>query len=253
MSVLRPRVLSRRTLLPALLVTLGCAMARPIVHLTPTGDGVVWVSGVGYMTAESPELRVAVGFVRDENGLLGVRVEAQNQGQASILFGPEALTFQACRIHPGAPPACGVPVPVTDPEQSLLAIDAREREEGADHRNEQAWDSATYVLTSIGALVSIGSRHHREAAEDAAEASYQIDRDEAVHQSKVADLAAQRQWWETEALRRTTIAPGEGIAGMVYFPGNLETQMVRLHVTVGASHFVFVWQEQVIQPRFADL
>jgi len=67
--------------------------------------------------------------------------------------------------------------------------------------------------------------------------AYDINRNEyaQLHDARVAELKMLRQEWESEALRKTTLYPGEQIRGRVYFPVTKHARQIQLLLPIGVQ------------------
>ena len=55
--------------------------------------------------------------------------------------------------------------------------------------------------------------------------------------------------WANVALRRSTVAPGHGVAGLVYLPIDLKARYLWIHVRAGGQTFPFGFRQTVRQIR----
>jgi hypothetical protein len=239
-----------KRLIALFMCTAGCATATPVVRLRPTDPDVVWRSGRAVVTRESPSLRVAAAFDRQRGDRLAIRLEIQNLTLPRLELDPQQVTYQRCA--PGD--QCGPFWAVANPEAALFALDARRGQEQAAAENSRSWGTALLLLNAVGGVAAAASGHGRlaghfanSAVVDVSVAAADADR----HDGQVASIDWEREQWETEALRRTTLFPSQGLAGMVYLPVVDDNSVViKLRVELGDQTFVFPFSELTVHPRY---
>jgi hypothetical protein len=62
----------------------------------------------------------------------------------------------------------------------------------------------------------------------------------------VEGIASERDRWAVAALRRTTLFPGQSLAGFVYVPLVTDARYLWLDVAIGKSDFWFAFDQAVI-------
>jgi hypothetical protein len=191
----------------------GCATPAPIIRLAPrASNNVVWVAGRAAMTREKQGVRVAAAFDRQDEHLLAVRVEVENRSDESVEVDPDNMTYTTCTGT--ARETCRQGDRVIDPEGRLLALDAQRAWERADAANDRA---AGAPLLFLGFVADVGNATNNTAA--------------------IAN----------EALRRTTLFPGQVLAGTVYVPIDPHARLVWIQVEVGLRRFPFCFEQTVIR------
>jgi hypothetical protein len=216
----------------------GCATPGPVVRLTPKATDATWLAGRGIVTREKAGLRVACAFDRQEEELLAFRVEAQNRSSVPIEMDPRQLAHVVCETSRSCSPA----FPVEDPEQHLVAIDAVRARHRAAQKNHRTAGAVLVLLDTTAAVTAAASGNGRAAASFAADALEDGAIAEAAastHEGAIHSLETSKIAWQDGALRRTTLAPGQGIAGAVYVPVTPGAAEVWIRVDVGERRFWF--------------
>jgi hypothetical protein len=72
-----------------------------------------------------------------------------------------------------------------------------------------------------------------------------MDGDEARHDRAISRAEAEKERWSNEALRRTTLFPGQVLAGTVYVPIDPHARLVWIQVEVGLRRFPFCFEQTV--------
>ena len=222
----------------------GCATAPPIVHLYPTSPTVVWSSGRAAVTREEAGVRVAVAFDHQDGPNLGLRVEVSNQTAGQLDVDPQSFTFTTCQA--AALSSCTPTRRVIDPETTLAALEVRQARERAAAANSQAMLGTLVILSAVSDVASVASGHpSATTGVGTAAAAGLAQGDAAQRDSTLASIAVQQRIWSDEALRRNTLFPGQGTAGQVYAPIDLDAQMVWIHVKVGPHVFSIPFRQVV--------
>jgi hypothetical protein len=222
----------------------GCATPGPIVRLYPNAGAVLWVAGRASVVREEGGIRVATAFEQQDGGAIGIRVEVENGTEANLDLDPREFTFTVCR-NSGLD-TCGLTQRVIDPEAVLASLDVRQSRERASASNSQGLLGALVLLSAVGDVATVGSRHadHGAATNTVATASL-MESDKAAHDSSLASIGEQKAMWSNEALRRNTVLPGSGAAGLVFMPTALDAGIVWLHVRTGGHTFSFPFRQVV--------
>jgi hypothetical protein len=229
----------------ASLLAAGCATPAPIVRLTPQSPNVIWVSGRMAVEQEGGGVRVATAFERQDGGNHAIHVEIENRGDQPIEVGPEDIWFAPCEDPDSA--SCMTSRGVINPEQVLVDLDVRESKEHADAVNNQAAMTSLLILSAVADTAQVAS-HHADASTGTTTVAIaaSMDADQSQHETATLNIAAQREVWSNVALRRTTLFPGRGVAGSVFFPADLRKGFVILCVRAHGHVFPFWFRQTVI-------
>jgi hypothetical protein len=223
----------------------GCATPQPVVRLHPTSSDVVWHSGRAIVTRQTSNVRVAVAFERMAEERLVFRVEFQNLGPQPLDAGPHLIVYRSCT----QPQQCGPRTKVIDPEKRLLALDVARSRTRANQTNEAGLGAALLMLNAV-ATVGIAAQGKGEAASHLASdglmlaesTSHSIER----HENQITMIEAEKVDWAASALRRTTLGPQQGIAGLVHVPLHLESAQIWLGVLTDGPPLWFGFEQRVI-------
>jgi hypothetical protein len=224
----------------------GCFTPSAVVRLYPDDPTAIWRDGRGIVTRQSPECRMAAAFDHLADDKIVMRLEAQNLGARPLDVDPMRLAFIACT----SPGVCATPTPVLDPEAALIAMDQAQAQQRASQANAAAMGGVLLLLDTAGAVASIADRKPREAAAFVAlgaEASAAVDAADGGAQSRIERLQVEKDNWAAVALRRTTLLPGQGLAGFVYLPIDETASQILLRVHLdGLPELTFPFKQVVI-------
>jgi hypothetical protein len=243
--------MSTRYLRLALLLILagsgvGCALPEPLVRLNPRAPNVFWVAGRASVEKEDTGVRVAVAFEHQNGGLLGVRVEVKNQTDGAMDVKPQEFFYVTCGSDKVE--SCSQAKPEVDPEGVLAFLDSSASREQASAVNDQALLAPLLILSAVGDVASVASGHANGTTGLRTSAiSQQMDSDAARHDSATASIGAQHNLWSNAALRRNTLLPGGGAAGLVYVPIEPNVRYLWLTVRAGGRMLPFGFEQVVVQ------
>jgi hypothetical protein len=224
-------------------VSIGCATPAPLVRLHPHAEEVVWVSGRAAVEQERDGVRVAAAFEHQHGKRLGVRIEVQNLTDEKMVISPDDVTFVTCKQGPNQD--CSKIKMVYDPDEILTSLDEESSREEADAANDRAFATPLLILSAVGDVASIGSRRYNgtRGLQTHAIAAEIRDRDAELDRTQ-ANIGNERQHWADVALRRNTLYPGRGVAGLVYVPVRPAARYVWLRIQAGDRPFTFCFRQE---------
>jgi hypothetical protein len=220
-------------------------MPQPVVRLTPVGENIAWIAGRGVVVAKAADgVRPAAAFDHQDGETAAFRVEIENDSAARMDVDPKDMQFTTCVTAPHCRPRARV----IDPERILLALDQERASETASATNAAVAGTALLLLRVTGDVAGAASGHDRNAGQATAAAADGLEGTMGASQQRLADLDAQRLTWSSSTLRRTTLLPGQGVAGWVFVPLVLEDREVWLDVWVNGHDFWFRFQQTIYKP-----
>jgi hypothetical protein len=222
----------------------GCATPAPLVRLNPKAADIIWVGGRASVRQENGGVRVATAFEHQDGPLLGLRLEVENGTAARLEVDPKNITFTKCGDETVA--SCAPTQFVIDPEQALADLDVAQSRGVAEAANSQALLGTLVLLSAVGDVASAGRGHPSAGLNTVAAADLMQD-SAATGDNTLATIDRRRQIWSNQALRRNTLDPGQGAAGLVYLPIDLRANYIWLHVRVAESLFQFRFEQVVTQ------
>jgi hypothetical protein len=226
----------------------GCAIPVPVVRLQPNAENVVWVSGRAVVGKEQTGVRVATAFEHQDGDTVALRVEIHNGTEQPLEIDSKQVSYIWCATAPTG--SCSTPSRVIDPERMLHALDVKRSSEKAEATNSQALLGSLLLLSVVGDVASVANRgtDHATGLHSLA-LSNQMDHSAARHDSSLSTIAAQRDLWSNAALRRNTIAPGNGVGGLVFIPIDADARHVWLQIQLGGRYFPFSFRKMGTRTR----
>jgi hypothetical protein len=223
----------------------GCATPAPLVSLVPRSpNDIAWAAGRAVLSKETASVRVAVAFEEQDGRDLNLRVEIANDTEVAFDVGPDDVTYSICPTDDDE--TCVGFYAVTDPEAVLGALDAQQSRARADATNSANLNTSLVLLSAVTDVASIGSGHARRTTGVRTVALAEEGHAEAAQAgATLSTLADQREQWANIALRRSTLQPGRGAAGIVVIPIDLKARYLWLHVRAGGQVFPFGFKQIV--------
>jgi hypothetical protein len=218
----------------------GCATPAPLVRLHPnTGEDVFWMSGRAAVKKQSGGVHVAAAFEHQLGKRLGLRVEVRNGSGERIEVNPDRFSFVTCAGEDDS--SCSDYKGVIDPEEVIDSLDARRSRVAADAADDRAFNTAMVFLSAVGDVAGAASGSPRRS--DTFDIINHGDIVDAGHHRTLSDIAARRTLWADAALRRSTLDPGDGVAGFVYIPYRKQARYVWLQVNAADRDFTFCFRQ----------
>lgn len=254
--------------LPALLALVmtalsGCVMPEPVLRLAPMSQTIVWRDGRAAQIKEGKHMHVAAAFEREymhgNRHLVGFRVEIQNASDGAMLVDPARFYYAVCAVSTVASTeksqSCQPSRNAVNPEQLLLDLDVEHARHQADTANQEILATTLLFIDLAAATANAASgRHHRTLAtlDGAIGAAALGASAEAEGSAEAATYELERANWSSVALRRTTLPPGGGTAGLVFVDRELGAREVVLAVRVGDDVVDFAFQQTQYDARAAS-
>lgn len=241
----------------------SCGAPRATYRLTPVSPDKRWYKGKEYARTERGGTTASAAFVADGDSpehTLSVDVWIANGTTREILVAPEQFYYRL--ISSPTDMAGGVdtigPIHAIDPEARLSGFGSAIEEETSGYRTMVlAGATGKLVGTILGAVIGGGSksdeteeerksREQKERDNQQEEALAQL-REEEQHKERLRTLQEQKRAWESTALRKTTLAPNETIAGHVLFPLREDASYVRFFFPVADSALTIIFRQSATE------
>lgn len=228
----------------------GCVAPEPVLRLTPLAQNVLWIGGMAAVIQEGSSARVAAAFVRQQGDLVSFRVEVENTANTPILVGPSNFYYATCtRSADNRNRQCGPARWAVNPEKVLLDLDIARSRQKASSMNGEALMAPLLFLSLGAALVGTGSHDHRAtslALHSAALAGNALDASQLEDNQQASTYEMERANWETASLRKTTLLPGNRVAGLVYVARDVAANEVSLQMQLGDEVLTFRFSQFAI-------
>jgi hypothetical protein len=256
-------MLTRWTILVVFFATIalaGCIAPEPVLRLSPLSHEVVWSEGRAAQVKGNAVARVAVAFEREwtlaNRPLVGFRVEIQNVSADPFLVVPSRFYYAVCsRPADGKGRACLPSHPAVNPEQVLLDLDMEHARKQAGAANEEALGGALFFLNLAAGMANVANGNRRglgAAAAGAAVSSSIISSASAEGEAENANYESARSNWSDTALRKTTVLPGQGAAGIVFIDRQLDAREIVLAVRIDDKALDFPFEQIRYDQRWSS-
>lgn len=199
----------------------GCITVKPL-RLEPADPSVVWNQGIPYAKAEDERIVITIGFIEHVSGQSYFDVTIKNKSRTEIVA--DAVNFmyltpvklekqnQAKDLALEGTTQTEFIINAIDPEWMLSDINRRIDEENKSYEIDSGVNAAAGCL---GAASTVSS------GESDPEFDEQINDDadtiERGHKNEIQKLNAEKTYWKTQTLRKTTLQYNQEIRGAVVF------------------------------------
>lgn len=230
----------------------SCA-PTPIYLLRPLAEDKRWLHGreLAYVAHAGYEGEVA--FVRSVGRELLFEVWIRNNNTGAVEVAPERFYILASNAATDS--AIGSEGRhAIDPEVALLNLDKALAKNAARHKTEAALELTVAVLDVVVELANAGKEKSQEEIEqeerERREEAEARRKREFEHETKMAQLQKEQTYWETQPLRKTTLAAKQTVEGYVHFPVIAQGRpapYVKLVLPLNETRLVFVFEQQKIK------
>lgn len=214
------------------LLSLNCASPLPISKLTPVQDETYfWQNGREILTKKQEGLVVELAYKNKNDGLFIFDITIVNETETDLLIDPSRFYY----------------VPVDEYGDSLNIVLAENPEsrilDQEIHLSRLDADQSNQLLSSViwGAV---------QATTELADNNYESDENEYSmydhHQEKLAeikfdqwDASEQKDYWETQTVRKTTLFPEYYVTGQFLMKYHKKADKVLIVLPVGDQIFRF--------------
>ncbi len=235
------RMIQLLAILLALPLLAGCTSSIRY-KLMPVGEGIRWHHGLAVLPAAEGDVKAAVAFIGSERGNTLFNVIVENRGDADILVAPEEFHYDVIVL---AGSARGTTRTASFPDRQPVRVMALDPEIELGHAAQlyTANQSTSFidVLSSIGNLLEDEPETEAEIAERNLEELKELRRQKEKSERGLR-LQQERIFWRDSALRKTTLAPNQTIAGVVAFSGRPPPERLYLVLPLGEVTLEFEFQ-----------
>ncbi len=227
----------------------SCFSPMPVYRLTPVSTNSRWLNGQEVVSREDSVVDVALSFSHTYQGELVFEVEVENLSGDTILVAPEQCYAIPLKRDQDTATANDHPTfRAQNPEHRIESVDVRKSRELASYKTANAVDAVVSLVGLVGNIASIGGEKSDEQREqerqwEERQASDRIERD-ISHANVIRQLEDERRIWDTAALRKATLLPGEVIRGEVHLPTDANAKLVRIVVRIVGSENSFIFRQE---------
>ena len=233
------------------LLLVGCA-PKPIVRVNPSTNGGVWLWGQHFVFDTTSNIHVYIAFDREfGNNELAFSVEYVNESNEPFLVDPAQIEVVASPFNSAKYQT--ETYHAVDPEQQLLETDMAISRSQAQSKNA-AIVSAIVLGAGVAQTVSDVNKNtsyeqqvlHQNMAVAGADLAQAAS---IAADFKVMNLANNRQVWETQTLRKTTLPPNMSIQGRVLIPKDLKMLNYQIIIPLLEKKATFMFEQKIYKPN----
>lgn len=254
-----------RSLLACLWPLLLTGCAAPVYQLTPETGEVAWIEGRPTTRAERGGLTLVASYERLDLDYVALDIEVKNRTDRSVDINPADFRYAALNpVHDTLrSPSTGTRLAyfAADPTREADRVSAYQEREVKRLKRARILNTVLLVAAVASDVASSTSRKNASADRwvrnrvthdnlyTAIQAKRMIDHGTFADRMQRYDYEAYR--WRELALKRTTVAPGESVRGLVYLPLNKDASYLLVSYSVPETEPVAIRfrQEWVKQGR----
>ena len=235
----------------SMLLFASCFASAPVYRLTPLSPNSIWRYGQEVVSLQDSVVDVAVSFSDTYEGGLVFDVEVENLTEHPVLISPEQFCAIPLTEIQDTALKKGVPIfHAQDPERRIESVDLRKSREQASYENANAIDAVGSMIGLIGSIASIGEsktdeQREKEKQWEDRQTNDRVERD-ISHANAVRQFEDERRIWGTDALRKTTLLPGQILRGEIHVATLVNSRLVQLLVTVDGTTRRFLFNQEKI-------
>lgn len=259
------KIMRIRTFLPAAatVILLVACSPEPVFRLQHNADEhseVTAYRGMDYVISDMENSSAILAYYRHIGDRIVLELEVMNFSEETVRFDPADFSYAAYRqilTWEDNPDEGDWEKDVigrgeaVDPESIMLDLDKEASKAEARERTNRILDGISVGLEVASDISAAG----RETADERAAREARRTRD-AINRAdrrdqfyrQVAGLSDARVYWETQALRRTDLMPGESIAGEISIPAYTAARFIEITVMVGDDEHRFLYRQLKYQP-----
>jgi hypothetical protein len=233
----------------------GCMSPAPVFTLVPAENEIQWMNGIGFVDKTDQGVSVRTGFIENQNDLLCFDVSIENNSERTVLLDPknfECIDQTTHKLDAYERSSLAVPLHALDPETRIQEIEIKLSKENENYQSLQS-------LQGVGALLNLvldfsfivhpptdeERKMHEQIEEDA---RYRQNEHENQHIQNVKSLNQEKYFWQTEALRKTTLQPAQIVAGKVFFQRQMNAKLLKFRCSIGPACIEMCFTQKKIKP-----
>ncbi len=229
----------------------ACSTPQPVSRLVPLEPTNKWWHGREVM--ELPEERgvvMDVVFQKSTQQYLILDVRVQNFSDQPVLVDP--LQFSMEGLMGDTMTSIAAPLKAFDPEMILLNLDKSASREIAEGQNSASLELLSLTLDAASDISSIGKDEDlQERAQEMEDreirrADYEIEQSNRDY--RLGSLAEQREYWEYETIRKTSLEPNYELKGSLFFPRQNEASFIHFKGVVEGRVFQVIFRQRLFKP-----
>lgn len=227
-------------LLP-LFVLLNCASPAPISKLKPTDENsFFWQNGREVMSQYQDSVLVEVAFRNTYDGFFVFDVTIANESERQIIIDPRDFQYMPVMSNGDTLRY----IPASDPESKILEKEMKISKLEAERKNQIRKAIVWGTLELVDDIVS--EEDHDEYEDEIEYATYRNTEMTEIALSKL-DVKEQKNYWENQALRKTTVFPEYFISGKIHLKSLKKAKKIILQFYLDGRIFEFDYDHFLIK------
>lgn len=243
----------------------GCVAPETLYRADPISQNTVWYSGLEFQTQTKDSVTASVAFENELQGQMTFYVVVGNMGSKPVLVSPEGFRYTGDFVSL----VTGInyhtmemyfdtlsetdTVYAINPERELTKLDQAAAQANATYTNNTGLNAAAGLLQLVGSVATIGEKKTREEQKAEDRSARQIREsqmeNEENYAGQMSSLAAQREYWQNAALRKTTLFQGSAVGGKVRFNVVRSGGTLNMVIPVDSSAFEFKFIQTPVPPQ----
>lgn len=232
-------------LMSTLLVFTACFSPKPVIRMEAADEHYYeWNYGRQLVFTDKEDLTAKVMFDKYTRKHLIFDIEIINNGNEKVVVNPEEWWLEP------------VPAPTKtqrfalDPEKEILNLELNDSREEAYAKNA----AAIAGVAAVAATVAIAAKGSSANTTQDVSGNTIVYLDPNVYIPVVPGVApsyippTEKEFWETLALRKTTVPPGYKVGGKVVFPRYDRAPTLKLHLPVAGKELLVTLRQRLIKP-----
>ena len=234
----------------------ACSSSYRVFRVTPTeGQHKVWQQGVPVVSATvEDQYQISMGYDKVYAGNLVFDVVVVNQCNDTLSVNPEKFYDEGFLNNNDTLPR---PVKALSPQQQTQKIEEAIAKENKRHVNERGFQGCMGLLNVtngvVGSFKQKGEteaeyqRRQREIEQDRRDLEAQEINESDRHERTLGGLSDGKQFWQTVALNREDLFPGnEQVKGKIFLPASEIVQRIKVFYD---GHLIGVFDQRILTKK----
>ena len=218
----------------------SCA-SLPVYRTSSLDNDKFFESGREVISKENNKFRILVNFESQSGSDLIFYLTVYNNSNEAIIFDPSVIYAEIKQAS--YPEKLNRKIFVTNPEDEIGQIDKDINRTNS----KESFNTGVYLLGSFASLAesiaTIGKNKTDEQIEEENRACEDLqnsmENNKAEYDEKMNSLNQQKNYWEIEALRKTTLKGNENVSGYIHLKVNSDILLFNLIIPIGNDKFEF--------------
>lgn len=208
----------------------GSVKPKPVLLLESESNQAKWLNGRQFVSSSIDGVKLLVSYETRINDYLAFNLLVQNDSQNEVFISHENFKF----LHQSEGNLKTL-TPIDPEEQILAGLKKRSRAEANSENEVILYGSLLLISLALDTKDTVDSikRHKRASERSTTEKTFDnIESAEGRYEKQMRSINSLITKWESTALRKTNLAPGYTVEGLVYFPTSVIDDDATLSVNI---------------------